>query len=174
MKIRVILLVIILMGILNNLSAQSKLYRKLSKVDSVSSTSISGAIENLSTQSELYNKFSFVPDSITSLFFSRAMLEGLEVQAFAKDLDYIVMLTSKAKIAIAKLKLEMQQVENTYERLMNVKEEGSRTSFYILRAKNGIVRELIMFVEDSDEVMLVQLGGKIKNEDLQRLMKGTE
>lgn len=136
-----------------------------------------GVLVSVSAQSKLYDKFSDV-DNITSVYLSKTLLrmgsniDGLDIKNVANDLDCLIVLSSETKEGMARLKSETTSISKAkgYEELMRVRDGGDNVSFYI-KVKGDSVNELIMFVEEPDEFVIIQLTGRIQLEDLQGIIK---
>ncbi|MFA6812086.1 MAG: DUF4252 domain-containing protein [Bacteroidaceae bacterium] len=132
-------------------------------------------IGRLHAQSKLYDQFSNM-NNVTTVYLSKSLLnfapnvEGLNIQKVARELDYIVIISSEDKAAIRKLKSVTSSISksNDYEELMKVKDGDDRVVF-LIKTRNNKVKELIMLSDEIDEYTIIQMVGDINLEDVKNL-----
>jgi len=115
-------------------------------------------------------------NNVTTVYLSKSLLnfapnvEGLNIQKVARELDYIVIISSEDKAAIRKLKSVTSSISksNDYEELMKVKDGDDRVVF-LIKTRNNKVKELIMLSDEIDEYTIIQMVGDINLEDVKNL-----
>ena len=79
-------------------------------------------------------------------------------------------LTCEDKGTVAKLRKDIAYIspDNGYEELMRVREEGERITIYAKEGKKE--NEYILLVDDSEELVLIQINGQLTLEELQSVV----
>lgn len=118
---------------------------------------------------------------IEAVFISKAMLgmmpnmnmPGVEINNIAGKLESLQILSAENSPASKILKMEVDRlVQNKeYETLMYVKDDESRTGFFVKKVKEGDNSEMLMVTEDGGEVTLIRFFGNFKLKDIQDIAK---
>lgn len=71
----------------------------------------------------------------------------------------------KDVITMVKKELGRDILNNSYKNIMQIKEEDNRIDVYV-KAKDGVIRELLVMVNEKDEFVAISLKGKLQTEDI--------
>lgn len=128
------------------------------------------------SQNRLFEKFAEL-DDVTSVVISKKMFEmmpnvetgHLNLKNIKNKIHELVILTTENSSEKERMKKELNQLMGTtYEKLMQIKEQGSHVSFYVLEKREWI-HELIMLVDEETEFVAIQLKGQFTLKDIQQI-----
>ena len=141
--------------------------------------SINIAYAQNNTFKSLFEKYES-EDDVTIISISKAMFNMMSGNINTGDVDLknitpkmeslLIMTSDKSKIK-DKMALEFKSLiekDKNYEQLMRIREGKSNVIFNA--KKNGnIINELIMFVDDENEFVVIQILGNFTVEDIQKI-----
>ena len=118
-------------------------------------------------------------EGVTSVYISKAMLrlipdvqaEGVDIGEVASKLDCIRIVSCEKPELIAKLKKETSFItsKNGYEELMDINEEGEKTTIYLKQNKNG-TNEFILVNRQKEDFNLIFIIGKLTLQEVQGIV----
>lgn len=118
---------------------------------------------------------------IEVVFISKAMLgmmpkmsmPGVDISNIVGKLESLQILSAESNPASNILKMEVDRLVQSkeYETLMYVKDDESRTGFFVKKDKNSDNTEMLMVTEDNGEVTLIRFFGNFKLKDIQDIAK---
>lgn len=130
-------------------------------------------------QDQMFDKFSGNND-ISTVFISKALLSmagnmdmgGANIKALAGKLERMEIYTSESKSAMSLMKTEAGKLagDKTFEVLMKVKDKGENVTFYGKKEKGDKFKDLIMFVDNSDDCTIIRIVGLFTMEDIQNVI----
>jgi len=128
---------------------------------------------------ELFKKLSDIK-GVEVVYISKSLLSmmpnintsGVNIGSIASKLDGLQIFSSETKNAVKTLRAEAEKLikNNKYETLMMVKDDTSKTVFY-LNKLNSKESEMLMIDEDVDEITIIRFMGRFTVEDIQELTK---
>lgn len=140
----------------------------------------------LRAQNDLYKKYSG-KNGVTSVYVSQAMLEmmgSFDVKSDNIDISNILSKLSGIYIlntSDAKLKEQLLNDtknfsnNNQYKLLMQVKDSGDNVDFFVKKDKSdNLIQELVMFVKQPDEFVMIQLQGKMTLDDIKQITQSND
>ncbi len=141
------------------------------------------AIQAQDNTSKMFEKFSN-NNEITSIFISKAMLgsmsgdqyvNGIDIKGLKDKLNQIEIYTSENPEACKSFRSEMHlvQKENSHELLMSIKDKGDNINFYA-KKDNDKIKELIMFVDQPKECVIIRILGSFTSEDIEKITKNVK
>ncbi|GHS92245.1 hypothetical protein FACS1894174_09780 [Bacteroidia bacterium] len=139
-------------------------------------------IEAQNNMSKMFEKFSSNKD-ITSIIITKSMLNlipaesnvnmnGMDLKKLSDKLDQVEIYTSEKSDACKSFRDEMGivQKDKSLELLMSINEKSENVNFYA--QKNGDkIKELIMFVNEPDECVIIRIVGSFTSEDIKKITK---
>lgn len=118
---------------------------------------------------------------IEVIFISKAMLgmmpkmsmPGVDIGNIVGKLESLQILSAESNPASNILKMEVDRLVQSkeYETLMYVKDDESRTGFFVKKEKDSDNTEMLMVTEDNGEVTLIRFFGNFKLKDIQDIAK---
>lgn len=133
----------------------------------------------MQAQDKMFERFSNNKD-ITTVYISKALLSmvpnmdagGLNVKNLANKLEKLEIYTSESQSAMKAMVAEAQSMKKNkaYETLMSVKEKDQVVDFYAQQDSNGKFKDLIMFVNQSDECTVIRIVGNFTMDDIKGVM----
>ncbi len=138
------------------------------------------AAQAQTSKTTMFDKFSNNKD-ITAVFISKAMLgsmsgdqsvNGIDIEGLKGKLDQIEIYTSEKAEACKSFRSEMEVVKKgkTYEVLMSIKDGDQNINFYAQKDKEKF-SELLMFVDQPDECVIIRILGSFTSDDIQNISK---
>lgn len=133
---------------------------------------------------ELFNKLSDIK-GVEVVYVSKALFGmigsmdiagmnagGIDIKDIIGKLESLQVFTAEESNAIKKMKMESDKLikNGKYETLMFVKDEESKTVFYMNKI-NNIKSELLMISEEPSEISIIRFIGNFTLRDLQQLTK---
>ena len=125
----------------------------------------------------LFDKLSREKD-VSTVYVSKALLSMMpkigsadtDIKSISNKLTQIEIYTTKSGKAIKLIQAEMKSLYNNrhYERIMQVKENGENVIFFAEQQGNNF-KDLIMFVESSQEYTVIRLMGTFTPDDIQKV-----
>ena len=131
--------------------------------------------------SRMFDKFEKNKE-VTTVFISKAVLglipsatasvEGVDIGELKDKLEQLEIYTSKNADACKTFRIEMEAVqkEKNVEMLMSIKDKGDTIKFYA-RKDGGKIKELLMFVNEPDECVIIRLLGSFTSDDVKKITK---
>ena len=157
MKTKYLLLVICLLSI-NMVYAQNNtfksLFEKYENEDDVTIISISRAMFNMMSGSSINTG-------------------NVDLKNIAPKIESLLIITSDKSAMKEKMALEFKSVidkNKDYEELMRIR-DGKSNVIFNAKKKGNIVNELIMFVNDENEFVAIQILGNFTLDDVQNITK---
>ena len=155
MKTKYILLVICMLSI-NTIYAQNNtfksLFEKYENEDDVTIISISKAMFNMMSGNSINTG-------------------NVDLQNIAPKIESLLLITSDKSVMKEKMALEFKSViekDKNYEQLMRIR-DGKSNVIFNAKKKGGIINELIMFVNDENEFVAIQILGNFTLEEIQQI-----
>ena len=131
----------------------------------------------LSAQENVFEKYADT-EGVTTVYISKKMFnmmkdvksEDLNLGTLSGKINDMQILTCEDKGTVAKLRKDIAYIspDNGYEELMRVREEGERITIYAKEGKKE--NEYILLVDDSEELVLIQINGQLTLEELQSVV----
>lgn len=136
----------------------------------------------LKAQENMFDRLSN-HDDITTVYISKSLLKlmpdidagGTDIKGLAGKLDQMEIYScDKNKDAMKMMKQEIASLVKTkqYEILMKVKEKSNNVSFYAYK-ENERIKDLVMFVDDTDNCTIIRIQGNFTTEDIQKVVDGS-
>ncbi len=130
--------------------------------------------------SKMFERFSN-NNEITSVFISKAMLgsmsgdqavNGIDIKGLKEKLNQIEIYTTESPEACKSFRSEMSLIQkgNSHELLMSIKDKGNNVNFYA-KKDNDKFKELIMFVDQAKECVIIRILGSFTSEDIEKITK---
>ena len=129
----------------------------------------------LSAQENVFEKYADT-EGVTTVYISKKMFnmmkdvksEDLNLGTLSGKINDMQILTCEDKGTVAKLRKDIAYIspDNGYEELMRVREEGERITIYAKEGKKE--NEYILLVDDSEELVLIQINGQLTLEELHK------
>ena len=126
-------------------------------------------------QDALFEKFNDV-DGITTIYISKTMLQMIpnvktgkhDISSIAAKLDQLRVLTCERPSMIASVKKHALEVYNNgkYEVAMQINDSGEHVTIYHKKL-NKEKSEFALLAEETDEITIISLQGKITLKDIQ-------
>lgn len=116
-------------------------------------------------------------DNVTSVYISKAMFQmmptmeagGLNLMNLKGKIESLQILSTQNSTVKEQMKKEFSDLINDkYEELMRVKDQGTKATFYI-KKKGDQISELIMLADTGSEFSVIQLLGKFSLKDIQSI-----
>ncbi len=136
-------------------------------------------VENINAQTDIFDKLAN-DKNITTVFISKALLgmapmnnmSGLNIQNLTNKLDQLEIYTGKLSSATKLMRTQMKSLidSKTHELLMSVKDENGTVTFYTQKEKDKF-KSLIMFVDNTNECIIIQLLGTFSAEDIKNVVR---
>lgn len=133
-------------------------------------------ISELHAQTDMFDKLSN-DKNITTVYISKALLGMIpnkdfgagNISGLMNKLEQIEIYTGENKKSANLMKSEMKSLtrNKAYEVLMTVKDHGENVTFYAQKEKDSF-KDLIMFIEESEECTIIRLIGTFTAEDVQK------
>lgn len=131
----------------------------------------------LPAQENVFEKYADT-EGVTTVYISKKMFnmmkdvksEDLNLGTLSGKINDMQILTCEDKDTVAKLRKDIAYIspDNGYEELMRVREEGERITIYAKEGKKE--NEYILLVDDSEELVLIQINGQLTLEELQSVV----
>ncbi len=131
----------------------------------------------LPAQENVFEKYADT-EGVTTVYISKKMFnmmkdvksEDLNLGTLSGKINDMQILTCEDKGTVAKLRKDIAYIspDNGYEELMRVREEGERITIYAKEGKKE--NEYILLVDDSEELVLIQINGQLTLEELQSVV----
>lgn len=131
----------------------------------------------LPAQENVFEKYADT-EGVTTVYISKKMFnmmkdvksEDLNLGTLSGKINDMQILTCEDKDTAAKLRKDIAYIspDNGYEELMRVREEGERITIYAKEGKKE--NEYILLVDDSEELVLIQINGQLTLEELQSVV----
>lgn len=131
----------------------------------------------LPAQENVFEKYADT-EGVTTVYISKKMFnmmkdvksEDLNLGTLSGKINDMQILTCEDKDTVAKLRKDIAYIspDNGYEELMRVREEGERITIYAKERKKE--NEYILLVDDSEELVLIQINGQLTLEELQSVV----
>lgn len=131
----------------------------------------------LPAQENVFEKYADT-EGVTTVYISKKMFnmmkdvksEDLNLGTLSGKINDMQILTCEDKDTAAKLRKDIAYIspDNGYEELMRVREEGERITIYAKERKKE--NEYILLVDDSEELVLIQINGQLTLEELQSVV----
>lgn len=131
----------------------------------------------LPAQENVFEKYADT-EGVTTVYISKKMFnmmkdvksEDLNLGTLSGKINDMQILTCEDKDTSAKLRKDIAYIspDNGYEELMRVREEGERITIYAKEGKKE--NEYILLVDDSEELVLIQINGQLTLEELQSVV----
>lgn len=131
----------------------------------------------LPAQENVFEKYADTK-GVTTVYISKKMFnmmkdvksEDLNLGTLSGKINDMQILTCEDKDTVAKLRKDIAYIspDNGYEELMRVREEGERITIYAKERKKE--NEYILLVDDSEELVLIQINGQLTLEELQSVV----
>ena len=131
----------------------------------------------LPAQENVFEKYADTEGG-TTVYISKKMFnmmkdvksEDLNLGTLSGKINDMQILTCEDKGTVAKLRKDIAYIspDNGYEELMRVREEGERITIYAKEGKKE--NEYILLVDDSEELVLIQINGQLTLEELQSVV----
>lgn len=131
----------------------------------------------LPAQENVFEKYADT-EGVTTVYISKKMFnmmkdvksEDLNLGTLSGKISDMQILTCEDKDTAAKLRKDIAYIspDNGYEELMRVREEGERITIYAKEGKKE--NEYILLVDDSEELVLIQINGQLTLEELQSVV----
>ena len=144
--------------------------------------SINMAYAQNNTFKSLFEKYEN-EDDVTIISISKAMFNmmsgnsintgNVDLQNIAPKIESLLIITSDKSAMKEKMALEFKSVidkNKDYEELMRIR-EGKSNVIFNAKKKGNIVNELIMFVNDENEFVAIQILGNFTLEEIQQITK---
>lgn len=99
-------------------------------------------------------------------------MNGVDIAHLVNKLDHLDIFTSEDSQVIQLMREGMKKhIKNNkaYEALMLVKDNESDVAFYIEKGEGKLIKSLIMFVDDSEDCVLMRILGSFTLEDIQKV-----
>ncbi len=132
----------------------------------------------LPAQENVFDKYAD-GEGITSVYISKKMFgmmkdmksEDLNLGTLSGKISNMQILTCENPDTAARLRKDIAYInpDNGYEELIRVREEGERVTIYAKEGKKE--NEYILLVDESDELVLIQINGQLTLEELQSIVK---
>lgn len=129
-------------------------------------------------QDSFFDKVADMED-VTSVYVSKAMLslipavqaDGVNIGKVASKLDCIRIVSCEKPDIIAQLKKEITFItpENGYEELIDVNEDGEKTTIYLKQNKNK-TNEFILVNEQKTDFNLIFITGNLTLQEVQEII----
>lgn len=151
----IILLTFLILG-LYNLSAQEKLFAKLSDNDNISVVYISKALLEMIPNMDA---------SVNGADFKQLSnkLEQIEIYSCDNDAQTVAMMRNE---------MNTFTKNNTYESLMTVKEKEQLVHFLAYKQNNRF-KDLIMYVDEKNSCTIIRIKGSFTSDDIKNVMNNT-
>lgn len=141
------------------------------------------SMSGLKAQENMFDRLSN-HDEITTVYISKSLLKlmpnidagGTDIKALAGKLDQLEIYNcEKNKDAMKMMKQEIASLVKTkqYEVLMKVKEKSNNVTFYAHK-ENESIRDLVMFVDDTDDCTIIRIQGNFTTGDIQKVIEGSD
>ena len=123
-------------------------------------------------------------DGVTSVYITKSMLSlfpqgntsinGVNIGNIANRLDNIQILSADEKDIINQLRKETSNIntKNGYEKLLRVREDGTKTTIYFNEKKKK--KEFVLLVDDKDEFTIISIVGDLTLKEIQGIVQPTE
>jgi hypothetical protein len=136
------------------------------------------------SQKNVFEKFADQKE-ITQVTITKALLKmfpsmtssvdmnGIDVNKIINKLEQIDIFISENEDAKKMMRKEITaffKTDKSYEVLMKIKDEKDNIVFYGQK-DNGFVKSLVMFIDDDDECVIIQLLGRFTMHDIQEVVK---
>ena len=131
----------------------------------------------LPAQENVFEKYADT-EGVTTVYISKKMFnmmkdvksEDLNLGTLSGKINDMQILTCEDKDTVAKLRKDIAYIspDNGYEAMMRVREEGERITIYAKEGKKE--NEYILLVDDSEELVLIQINGQLTLEELQSVV----
>ena len=131
----------------------------------------------LPAQENVFEKYADT-EGVTTVYISKKMFnmmkdvksEDQNLGTLSGKINDMQILTCEDKDTVAKLRKDIAYIspDNGYEELMRVREEGERITIYAKEGKKE--NEYILLVDDSEELVLIQINGQLTLEELQSVV----
>lgn len=142
------------------------------------------SLMTVQAQDKMFEKFSNNKD-ITTVYISKALLSmvpnvsdmgGVNIKGLAQKLEKLEVYTSDSKSALKLMNSEAEAMKKNkaYETLMSLKDKEQVVNFYAQKDGNDKFKDLIMFINEDDECIIVRIVGSFTMEDIQKVMDRTE
>lgn len=156
MKNKAIILLTFLISGLYNLSAQEKLFAKLSDNDNISVVYISKALLEMVPNMDA---------SVNGADFKQLSnkLEQIEIYSCDNDAQTVAMMRNE---------MNTFTKNNTYESLMTVKEKEQLVHFLGYKQNNRF-KDLIMYVDEKNSCTIIRIKGSFTSDDIKNVMNNT-
>lgn len=127
-------------------------------------------------QNKLFDKYVDM-DNVTSVYISKAMFQmmptmeagGLNLMNLKGKIESLQILSTQNSTVKEQMKKEFSDLINDkYEELMRVKDQGTKATFYI-KKKGDQISELIMLADTGSEFSVIQLLGNFSLKDIQSI-----
>ncbi len=133
-------------------------------------------------QNKIFDKYADTK-GVTSVYISKTMLQmmpnmktqGIDIGHIAGQLESVNILTTETPSISKSMRYDMANFDRNkeYEQLMRVKDITTQSVFYIKKRQNK-VHELIMFVDEPGEFVIIQITGNLTLQDIQNITKGVK
>ena len=94
--------------------------------------------------------------------------EGKDIIASINRLQVMVMDGTNHVTKDALKNFKSKVVKDDFEELMVIRDGSTTVDFYI-KEENGVIKNILLLVNDDEEFVMLNLKGKLKFEDLQKL-----
>ncbi len=131
----------------------------------------------LPAQENVFNKYADA-EGVTTVYISKKMFsmmkdiksEGLDLSSVSGKISNMQILTCENKDTAAQVRKDIAYInpDNGYEELIRVREEGERVTIYAKEGKKD--NEYILLVDNSDELVLIQINGQLTLQELQSIV----
>ena len=134
-------------------------------------------------QQSYFDKYADM-DGVTSVYITKSMLSlfpqgntsinGVNIGNIANRLDNIQILSADEKDIINQLRKETSNIntKNGYEKLLRVREDGTKTTIYFNEKKKK--KEFVLLVDDKDEFTIISIVGDLTLKEIQGIVQPTE
>lgn len=102
-------------------------------------------------------------------------MNGANVKGLSKKLEQLEIYNNESKEASGIIRTEIDKLikNKTYEGLMQMKDSDDNITFYANKEK-GRIKELIMYINNSDECTIIRILGNFTTEDIQSVISGSK
>ncbi len=113
-----------------------------------------------------------------SRFIDKNDLDGVDIRKISRKIEElrIVSFEKAALIQHADFQQLMTDVKaENFEELMNIREKGGDRAHILIRERKGFIEDILIIVAESDgEFVLVNLAGKFRMEDVNKMLENVE
>ncbi|NDW18372.1 DUF4252 domain-containing protein [Dysgonomonas sp. 216] len=148
------IIILVMIAIVGSLKAQDEAFENLAKLKGTDVVHISSSMLKL------------MPDIKT---------QGVDVGSIAGKLNSITIISADRESSVKNVRNEIDNIvkKGSYEQTMFMKDNGSKTVFYIRKINNNS-SELLMLSDEAKEINLIRIVGNISAKDLQKLTSGKD